>query len=117
MGVGLTPSGDDYIVGWLAVMQSMGVYGDKIDKLRTVIPGLLHRTTKVSDVYISAALQKQFAQPVRDFCAAAASGSDVIGYAESLLDHGATSGQDILTGIIDAWKMSHKERGNHEKNE
>lgn len=107
LGVGLTPSGDDYLTGWLAVLASSG---RTMQGLEAAIANNLTRTTKVSQLYIKAALNREFAWPVRELCRAVSADESVISATETMMSHGATSGQDIMTGMIDAWKQLTNER-------
>lgn len=105
LGVGLTPSGDDYLVGFLSVVSSLGNINEQTDGLSLAVSGLLDKTTAVSRVYLSAATKGLFAEPVRSAVVAMANGDEesVIDSAKKLIKHGATSGQDILVGMLDAW--------------
>jgi hypothetical protein len=107
LGVGLTPSGDDYLTGWLAVHASSG---RTMPSLEAAIADSLERTTKVSQLYIKAALDGEFAWPVRELCRAMSADDVVTPAAKTMMDHGATSGQDTMTGMIDAWKQLTNER-------
>ena len=107
LGVGLTPSGDDYLTGWLAVFASSG---RTVPGLEAAIIDSLERTTKVSQLYMKAALRREFAEPVRELCRAMSVDDVTTAAVEIMMDHGATSGQDIMTGMIDAWKQLTKER-------
>lgn len=116
LGIGLTPSGDDYLVGWLAIIRSTRMFGEQGSlELELAIREQLHRTTAVSRLYLEEALLGQFAEPIRAVCSAVSSGNDrqVEEAAQVLFEHGATSGQDVIVGMIDALSMyKHKEMNN-----
>jgi hypothetical protein len=67
-GVGLTPSGDDLLVGSLAALWRLA-RGDStlrplLASLRASVAVLLHRTTEVSRHYLGLALDDRFVQPL-----------------------------------------------------
>ena len=107
LGVGLTPSGDDYLTGRLAVFASSG---RTVPGLEAAIIDSLERTTKVSQLYMKAALRREFAEPVRELCRAMSDDDVATAATETMINHGATSGQDVMTGMIDAWKQLTNER-------
>lgn len=105
LGAGLTPSGDDCLVGWLAVL-TQSARGDRPAaaigaSIATAGPGA---TTEVSRAYLHAATQHRFHEDL-----AAAARSCLLGDIASLRTAfarvatvGATSGTDSLTGVLDA---------------
>lgn len=112
LGVGLTPSGDDYLVGWLAATHQTGSDTTTQKLVSDAIRAQLTKTTGVSQLYLHEATQGNFAAPIRALAEAMAHGSprDIAAAAHVLLRHGATSGQDMLAGMIDGWNINHKER-------
>lgn len=107
LGAGLTPSGDDYLLGCLLVLsRSVMANGSSLVSLKRGIIDNLASTTSVSRSYLQAALDQRYSQPLRTLLSEADSDT---GHLEAALDdvmaHGATSGQDICTGMIDAWKL------------
>jgi hypothetical protein len=95
LGPGLTPSGDDCLVGWLAGLWVGGAPGQAL--LAATAPALLaaahERTGALSRAFLAAAATGQVAEPVRDFVMTP-SRSRLAG----LLALGATSGGDLLAG-------------------
>ena len=107
LGVGLTPSGDDYLLGYMAVSPI------KIrNQLASFISDNLVKTTQVSRLYLEEAIDGKFAEPIRNLCQAISSSDATLveSATTELLAHGATSGQDIITGMCDAWNKNNKER-------
>lgn len=100
-GKGLTPSGDDLLVGFLAFdsianIISSHFYNQLSDLLEN---GLL--TTDVSREYLRYALRHEFSSTVTDVVNALSSGSDHFKEVfESLLKVGHSSGLDTLFGIL-----------------
>ena len=108
LGPGLTPSGDDVLVGclkglWLRAGTESHLYST-LDRWRHVLlPTLQERTTAVGAAFIRYALQGQFAE-VLDRAAAALFGptnSEVVAAAMArLLAQGETSGTDTALGLL-----------------
>jgi hypothetical protein len=109
-GEGLTPAGDDALVGLLAALGALAA-GDAarlpfLRSLSAVIVSRASRTTVISAHYLRLAAQGHFNADVTDlihaFLAADESGDgDVMRDAlESALDVGATSGADTVAGMI-----------------
>lgn len=95
LGPGLTPAGDDCLVGWLAGLWAGGDSGHAL--VASTGPVLLaaarERTGPLSRAFLAAAVAGAFAEPVRAFVAR----PDAARLA-ALLTLGATSGRDLLAG-------------------
>jgi Protein of unknown function (DUF2877) len=95
LGPGLTPSGDDCLVGWLAGLWADGPDGRRL--LAAAAPALLatarERTGALSRAFLAAALAGQAGEPLRDFVAV----PDAVRLGP-VLALGATSGGDLLAG-------------------
>ncbi len=97
LGVGLTPSGDDALVGWLAALWGAGPAS------RSLVAGLARpldelaatRTTRLSREFLACALRGQVAEPLGRFV----NRGDPQSLA-GLLACGATSGGDCLVGWV-----------------
>jgi hypothetical protein len=64
-GAGLTPDGDDYLLGYLASLwpwQHLGAISAHLKLLRPAIKSQLHRTTSISRYYLALALQEHYSQ-------------------------------------------------------
>ncbi|MBV7363125.1 DUF2877 domain-containing protein [Actinomycetaceae bacterium TAE3-ERU4] len=104
LGAGLTPSGDDFIVGVLAVLSATGQKSEARKIICQAVRENLTNTTEVSQQFLEAALQGRFNHAVaqvvytlidEDMESAKAA-------IEELLKHGSTSGGDTLLGILAA---------------
>ncbi|MFQ5899692.1 MAG: DUF2877 domain-containing protein [Candidatus Methylomirabilia bacterium] len=97
LGPGLTPAGDDCLVGWLAGARIAGEDGREL--ATAVAPGLLvaatDRTTPLSRAFLAAAAAGEAAEPVHGFALV----PDTVRLA-GLLRLGATSGADLLAGYL-----------------
>lgn len=110
-GGGLTPAGDDYLVGSMAALW--------LNKrpLPNLPPDLERRTTAVSRAYLQAACQGHFAEPWHQLGDAMEQG-DVGACAQAIkwiAQTGATSGLDALAGFaqtVQTLNEPNKERGN-----
>ena len=107
LGIGLTPSGDDYLVGLLLVLNhSAAADSFKLSAIKKTILDNLEATTSVSQAYLQAALERRYSEPLRDLLVAFTGQADTYESAlQTVLAHGATSGQDTCTGMIDAWEL------------
>jgi len=102
-GPGLTPAGDDSLVGMLAVLHRAAppaLAAGPLHRLEVVLPRLLHRTTIISAHYLRLALRGAFTEHLAALVDdAVPSGAPSAARIERLLRTGATSGADALTGV------------------
>lgn len=100
-GPGLTPSGDDVLLGFLAAAHSGAEYQALLPKLRQAVESNLTRTTDVSRHVLRQALAGEFHEYLQEVLHAVSrkSPESVWMAAKKLLRLGATSGTDIATGI------------------
>ncbi|MBM3222822.1 MAG: DUF2877 domain-containing protein [Candidatus Tectomicrobia bacterium] len=104
LGEGLTPSGDDFLVGLLAVLHVTGFLSRHIDALlqRQFCQCVRQGTSQLSGEFLRCALAGHFAEPlaglVRALCGA---GPDAwLGHAATLATVGHSSGVDAMVGIV-----------------
>ena len=101
LGQGLTPAGDDMLVGFLAIVNHTGENREFVRILNGVITGLLPKTTEISAQVLANALDCDYHELVqnciRDLCEGKK--EEVYVSAASLLNIGATSGSDIACGM------------------
>jgi Protein of unknown function (DUF2877) len=92
LGEGLTPSGDDCLVGALAALWRHGPgWAGRISRLRETLTSVIETsTTKIGAEFVDYALRGQFAEPLLHALAT--------GDAGPLMACGATSGADTLFG-------------------
>jgi len=105
LGIGLTPTGDDYLLGFLAVTKLSAHRTEAIDKLSGNIRELMTRTTRISQHFLKAATENQFSDLTYDFLVSMENGQKDQKALEALMSYGASSGSDIATGMLDAWKI------------
>lgn len=105
-GHGLTPDGDDYLLGYLAALwswrqvESMGAYWAN---LQSVIPPLLSRTNDISRHYLARGLQGHFSEPICRLSTLLYSEADTANIraaALSVMQFGSSSGVDCLAGLL-----------------
>jgi hypothetical protein len=108
LGSGLTPSGDDFLVGclrglWLIRSNAPGA-GQTLDRLRDVLPPDLDaRTTRVGAEFIRYALEGAFAEVLDRAALALLAPSQpqmVQAAITRLLAQGETSGTDTMLGLL-----------------
>jgi hypothetical protein len=100
LGVGLTPSGDDYLVGLLAGLEATD---DPVrHRLATAIAAQADlRTTVIGAEMLRHAAAGAFAERLHDMLIALARGSlDLATAVERVMAYGATSGGDTLVGLF-----------------
>jgi hypothetical protein len=109
-GEGLTPSGDDVIVGALAGLDAAGEASREASPLRARLCAALETatspTTRLAAQMLDAAVAGLYAEPVLEVLGALAAGGATPGGLEravrSLLAMGHRSGADTLRGIVAA---------------
>jgi len=105
-GEGLTPAGDDFLVGWLAALGRLGCCDRDLEFLAAVRRAILARianTTQIAGHFLSLATQGHFVEAI--LCVLDAllcqQGREIAENAvERLLQIGATSGADLCTGLL-----------------
>ncbi|MBQ7246640.1 MAG: DUF2877 domain-containing protein [Lachnospiraceae bacterium] len=100
LGPGLTPSGDDFVAGWLY----MGIHRlDRAGELRPVTERLqrsMHeRTCRISCAYLDAVIRGGSFTLFDDVCFAE-SADELDSAADRLLAVGSNSGADLLSGMV-----------------
>ncbi|GDX08021.1 DUF2877 domain-containing protein [Buttiauxella sp. A111] len=105
-GRGLTPDGDDYLLGYLAALWpwklNVGLREHQ-QRLHQAISINLPRTTDISRHYLNRALEGHYSQPVCELLEKITTRTptaDVIAATEHVMQFGASSGVDCLAGIL-----------------
>lgn len=106
LGRGLTPSGDDFLCGFFAVLNALGVIAVP---LREAIFDALDRTTLISAAYLSAVIGRRYFTVYDRAVRAIFSDGDFKEDIDFVLSMGASSGTDTLIGALTAAKMMHKQ--------
>jgi hypothetical protein len=94
-GEGLTPLGDDVLVGWLALHRAAGVATHEVDD---AVRRALHRTTTLSATLLECALVGEVADPLRDHLRALGTDDEAASRAR-LEAWGGSSGQGVVHGL------------------
>lgn len=97
LGPGLTPSGDDVLVGWAAALWASTSEVRRLahEVRAALLAAAAERTTALSQAFLSAALAGAIAEPLRRFVRR----PDPVSL-DGLLQVGATSGADSLAGYL-----------------
>lgn len=105
-GLGLTPSGDDILVGISAVFNRFGksVWLENLNSY--IIERVEERTTRISYEYLYYAAQGYYNNRICEFVKAlnCSCQKSIIEYTDKLLSCGYTSGMDVLYGMLLALK-------------
>lgn len=107
LGAGLTPSGDDLLVGYLAglwcAVQGRGERAAFLSRLGEVVIRLSSQTTDISRAYLYHAARGQVSSRLADLAEAICRGENsnrFLAILESALQVGHTSGMDAVTGLL-----------------
>lgn len=105
LGPGLTPAGDDYLVGTLLALELLGRDCPPAQATECLVAAAVaahvRHTTSISASYLKYALAGNFAALPSDFARRLLSGADWQVPARDLRRMGATSGRQAALGIID----------------
>src|SRR5271165_1573244 len=110
-GPGLTPAGDDVLVGVLAVLTAPGVAAGcepVAARLRAALAPALPTTTEISRALLRQASQGHVSRPVWELASTLLSGSAAAASAQAradVLSTGATSGGDTCAGLVAACRL------------
>ncbi|MFB3816734.1 MAG: DUF2877 domain-containing protein [Candidatus Methylomirabilales bacterium] len=97
LGEGLTPAGDDCLVGVLAVLHAFAPALAQAPAIRAGIAEAAAGTTLVAREFLRSALDGRFAEVLVRLCSGAA--GDAAATAQELFEVGGTSGADTLRGV------------------
>ncbi len=102
LGLGFTPSGDDYLTGLIGAYWYMAPRDRMGEALRAGISPMIHRTSLPSSFMLKAALLGRLPEPLAGLLRALGEGveADPAGALMGLTETGATSGEDMLAGLI-----------------
>ena len=100
LGIGLTPTGDDFIVGYLSALEAE-VIKDKLDVVDNLkLSDIFARTTRVSALHLKAALNHRFNKKLVDiYKNLSGEEKEYIKNTKKLLKVGNSSGLDMLSGL------------------
>jgi len=105
-GRGLTPDGDDYLLGYLAALwrwQEVVAIAGHARQIRQIIAGQLVWTNDISAHYLRRALHGHFSEPLCDLLALLtlpASHAQISAATQNVMQCGASSGADCLAGLL-----------------
>ncbi|MCL2463972.1 MAG: DUF2877 domain-containing protein [Micrococcales bacterium] len=112
VGIGLTPAGDDALVGMLAALTVAGVNVASLRALAGLLTPSDGATTDVSATILRLALAGEFSLPLHAVLAAIGDAERLPRAVEALRGWGATSGRDTVAGLdalATAWAAERKE--------
>lgn len=102
LGIGLTPSGDDFLCGVLAGLQLLGMYRHPFSGfLRTEIKAHLEDTNDISAAFLTCALQNQYSTAINMLI----NSPSVHQITTTFADIGHSSGIDTLCGVLYAFQL------------
>lgn len=102
LGPGLTPSGDDFLAGFLVALRRLG-RGDLADAVaRVVVPLAATATNSIAAAHLAHAAEGEMAARLVDVLDRIAAGGDAEGLLDRVETIGHTSGWDCLAGMVAA---------------
>jgi hypothetical protein len=114
LGPGLTPSGDDLLVGYMAglwcTVRERSERAQLISSLGETINRLSHKTNDISRTYLYHAVRGQVSSRLANLAEASGNGADsgqLLEIAEAAMKIGHTSGMETVTGLLiglSAWE-------------
>lgn len=110
-GLGQTPSGDDVLVGMLALATSCN-HLEFIKELKHCCQPVLHQTTSVSQMMLRQAFEGQFNQWHLELIHSLSQPLEVKERAEKCATLGHTSGTDFMVGVA-VYGLNHKQGEHH----
>jgi len=120
LGPGLTPSGDDFLIGFLSVIRFFSENSQikhHLNQIEERVESLLIKTTVVSKAFLSGAIDGQFAQSICLYYEALDNEDKTLQHRslEKIAQHGSSSGVDTLNGILFGikWIMGNLKQANH----
>jgi len=118
-GEGLTPSGDDFLVGLIASLHFLSNLKLKhlLNKIKRIVNLEKERTNFLSGKCLEYACQGRFPETILNLIEAIFSGNreEVREAARRCLDFGATSGRDTILGVLEGLSLNVKEIENDSK--
>jgi len=108
VGFGLTPSGDDFIAGFLFGLYLLQqIHRRDLSALRATIYARTRRGNLLSNTFLFLASQGRFSETLKDFVCALLNSdpSRVIPAMKQVLAMGSTSGADLLCGLFFALRI------------
>ena len=100
LGGGLTPSGDDCLVGVLVALHAFGARGAAESVARIVARHAPHRTSRLSAAHLDAACAGEAIEPVHSAIEAIAFNASPEPAIDGLERYGHASGYDALAGVL-----------------
>jgi len=110
-GLGQTPTGDDVLVGMLALATSCN-HLEFIKELKECCQPVLHQTTSVSQMMLRQAFEGQFNQWHLELIHSLSQPLEVKERAEKCATLGHTSGTDFMVGVA-VYGLNHKQGEHH----
>lgn len=108
-GRGLTPSGDDFLIGWLLInwLTSQEDYLNGLIRPKIIDDNF---TTDISRHYLNHAIHKRFSSALLDIAGyldGQGANRDIDGFLQNAIDYGNTSGIDTISGVVSALIFNH----------
>ena len=105
LGPGLTPSGDDFLVGALALLDAIGERDAHTAVARAVVDLLAERTTPLSACFLRAAAAGHIGDALHRAVSSAFSG-DADAAVAAIKKTGHSSGWDMMAGIVTTLRIA-----------
>lgn len=102
LGNGLTPSGDDFLTGFLASISLFNFNIELRDRVKSYINPFLSSTTDISSAMLKAALEDKYREYLNEFIYSffGYRQEKLVGAFKNLLTVGSSSGTDMSIGVL-----------------
>ena len=110
LGIGLTPSGDDYLVGLMAfLLLEEHPFHSLSPQFRQGVIDSKDRTTPISAITLEKALNQEYRENMHQLIQSLVDGEETEIYSQflAILNIGSSSGSDMLFGLRDALYLTH----------
>lgn len=100
LGYGLTPSGDDFIYGFYAVLKTFNLKPELLLLIEQMIDENRNRIGDISFNFLNSLRYGHIFSPIKELFQCLSTGRSCTGPVGKLFDYGSTSGVDTLAGIL-----------------
>ncbi|MCF8008720.1 MAG: DUF2877 domain-containing protein [Halanaerobiales bacterium] len=106
LGIGLTPTGDDFLIGYLSAIESFKIKDKYNIKKCLLSADIFNLTNILSGLQIKAALQRRYNEKLYNFYKNISNNEQIyMRSLKELIETGSSSGLDLLAGIYFALTM------------
>lgn len=106
LGPGLTPSGDDFIYGFYAVLRTYDIRPEYSKRIEGLIDEGRDKIGDISMSYLKALRQGHVYLPLKQLFQSLSTDNNIVHLITTLINYGSTSGCDMLAGVLFAFESN-----------